>query len=119
MATFPKLNTGVVAQYPLSRRTAFQNQTLTFVDGKRQRYRDAGAARLRWDIALTELDEGELAEIEEFFLANQGAFGSFAFTDPVDGTAYDDCSLQADGLDVTTVEEMRCATTVTVVQNKK
>jgi len=119
MATFPKLKTDAAAQYPLGRRTTFQNQTLTFVDGTQQRYRDSGAARLRWDFRLAALDEGELAAIEEFFLANQGAFGSFAFTDPVDGTAYDDCSLLADSLDVVNVAEMRGATTLTIVQNRE
>ena len=34
-------------------------------------------ARLEWEIQLSLLDEGELAAIEEFFLASQGAFGSF------------------------------------------
>jgi len=119
MATFPKLKTAAVAQYPLGRTIAFQNQTLTFLDGTQQRYRDTGSARLEWEIRLAELDEGEVAAVEEFFLTNQGAFGSFAFTDPVDGQDYDDCSLRADGLDVTAVGEMRGATTVTVVQNKR
>ncbi|HXK02890.1 MAG TPA: DUF2460 domain-containing protein [Verrucomicrobiae bacterium] len=119
MATFPKLKTAAVAQYPLDRTTAFQNQTLTFVDGTQQRYRDAPSARLKWGIRLADLDEGEMASMEEFFLANQGAFGSFAFTDPVDGQSYDDCSLQADGLEVLTVEEMRSATKVAIQQNKK
>ena len=50
-------------------------------------------ARLEWDIQLSQLDEGELAAIEEFFLASQGAFGSFSFTDPSDGTVYDNCSV--------------------------
>ena len=52
---------------------------------REQRYRDSAGARLEWEIQLSELDEGELAAIEEFFLANQGAFGSFSFTDPWDG----------------------------------
>ena len=118
MTTFPKLKTDAVVQYPFLRRLAFQNQSLTFVDGTQQRYRDGGVARLRWEIRLSELDDGELAAVEEFFLANQGAFGSFAFTDPTDGAAYPDCSLEVDGLDVVTVAEMRGATKLAVVQNK-
>jgi hypothetical protein len=118
MATFPTLKTNSVGQYPLTRKMLFQNQTLTFVDGKQQRYRDAAAARFEWVIRLTDLDEGEIAAIEEFFLANQGSFGSFAFTDPLDGHVYADCSLQTDGLPVTSVDEMRGTTAVTVVQNK-
>src|SRR5437588_12948027 len=107
MTTFPKLKTDAVAQYPLTRRVKFQNQTLTFVDGTQQRYRDGATALLRWEIRLEELDEGELAAVEEFFAANQGAFGSFSFTDPQGGQVYDTCSLEADGVDLITVADMR------------
>jgi hypothetical protein len=116
--TFPKLKTDAVAQYPLTTTLAFQNQTLTFVDGTQQRYRDSGAVRARWEIRLSDLDEGELAAMEEFFLANQGTFGSFSFTDPQDGHVYDDCSLEADDLQVETLAEMRGATTLRVTQNQ-
>ena len=98
MATFPQLKTGAVAQYPIVRHEQFRNQTVRFVDGTDQRYRDAGTARQRWDIRWSGLDESELAAIEEFFLANQGAFGTFAFTDPWDGQVYEDCSLELDEL---------------------
>ena len=53
MATFPKLKTSAVAQYPLARREQFQNQTVRFVDGREQRYRDSAGARLEWDIQLS------------------------------------------------------------------
>jgi len=118
MATFPQLKTGAVAQYPIVRQTLYQNQTVRFVDGTDQRYRDAGSARQRWRIQLSGLDEGELAAVEEFFLANQGAFGSFAFADPWDGHVYNDCSLELDNLGATTVGEMRGLTQVTVVRNR-
>lgn len=117
--TFPKLKTAAVAQYPITRTTTLRNQTLTFVDGVQQRYRDAADARVRWEIRLDQLDAGEIAAVEEFFLANQGTFGSFSFTDPVDGQVYADCSVEADGLDVSTVDEMRGSTKLTVVQNRK
>jgi uncharacterized protein DUF2460 len=119
MTTFPKLKTDAVAQYPLTRQMTYQNQTLTFVDGTRQRYRDCASVRLQWRIRLVDLDEGELAAVEEFFAANQGSFGSFAFTDPQDGQVYDDCSIAADGMEAITASEMRGMTTVIVAQNRK
>jgi phage-related protein len=117
MATFPTLKTNAIAQYPLARREEFQNQTVRFVDGSEQRYRDSAGARLAWDIQLGQLDEGELAAIEEFFLASQGAFGSFSFTDPWDGKVHDNCSVAADGLALITAAEMRGNTRLTVVRN--
>jgi phage-related protein len=117
MATFPKLRTNAIAQYPLARREQFQNQTVRFVDGREQRYRDSAGARLEWDIQLSQLDEGELAAIEEFFLASQGAFGSFSFTDPWDGKVHDNCSVAGDGLALVTAAEMHGSTRLTVVRN--
>jgi phage-related protein len=117
MATFLTLKTNAIAQYPLARREQFQNQTVRFVDGSEQRYRDSTGARLAWDIQLNQLDEGELAAIEEFFLASQGAFGSFSFTDPWDGKVHDNCSVAADGLSIVTAAEMRGSTRLTVMQN--
>ena len=118
MPTFPQLKTGAVVQYPLARQEEFRNQTIRFVDGTEQRYRDTGAARQRWHIHYDGLDDSELGAIEEFFLANQGAFGSFAFTDPWDGQVYDDCSLELDELGVTTMAEMRGLTQLKVVRNR-
>jgi len=117
MATFPKLKTTAIAQYPLARREQFQNQTVRFVDGREQRFRDSAGARLEWDIQLNQLDEGELSAIEEFFLANQGVFGSFSFTDPSDGKVHANCSVAGDGLASVTAEEMRGSTRLTVVRN--
>jgi phage-related protein len=117
MATFPQLKTNAIAQYPMARREQFQNQTVRFVDGSDQRYRDSAGARMEWEIQLSELDEGELAAIEEFFLASQGAFGSFSFTDPWDGHVHDNCSLAADVVGLTSVAEMRGSTKLTVVRN--
>ena len=117
MPAFPILKTNAITQYPVSRREQFRNQTVRFVDGSDQRYRDSARAQLAWEIQLSELDEGELAAIEEFFLANQGAFGSFSFTDPWDGHVYDDCSVAADELALVIEGEMRGSTKLTVVRN--
>jgi hypothetical protein len=119
MATFPKLKTGAVAQYPAKRSIRFQNQTLRFLDGQAQRYRDAGRGLLLWEIRLDQLDEGEQAAVEDFFSQNQGAFGSFAFTDPHDGRVYATCSLESDGLEVAALSEMHGSTTLTVVENPR
>ena len=118
MANFPSLKTGAVAQYPATRWTRYQNQALRFVDGTEQRYRDCCGPLRRWEIRLSQLDEGEMAALEEFFLANQGAYGSFVFTDPFDGATYPDCSLEADALELRAVAEMSSASSLTVIENR-
>ena len=118
MATFPQLKSGAVAQYPAGKTLRFQNQTLRFLDGTEQRYRDSAGVLHRWVISLDELDESEMAAVEQFFLDNQGRLGSFAFTDPWDGTQYANCSLAGDQLDLTSLAEMRGKTSVTVIENR-
>ncbi len=118
MNTFPKLKTDAVVQYPATRRVRFQNASLRFLEGTEQRYRDCGGALRRWDIALSQLDEGEIAALEEFFAANQGATGNFAFTDPWDGQVYGNCSLASDEVRLSASGEMNWAASLTVVQNR-
>jgi Conserved hypothetical protein 2217 (DUF2460) len=118
MATFPKLKTSAVAQYPASKEMRFQNQAIRFLDGTEQRYRDSGGLLNRWNIRLNELDESEMAAIEQFFADNQGRFGNFAFTDPWDGTVHPNCSLASDEAEFTWQSEMRGKTSVTVVENR-
>jgi hypothetical protein len=116
--TFPRLKTGAVMQYPAGKGLRFATEVVRFVDGSEQRYRDFGAAVRRWVVRLDLLDEAEVTAIEEFFAANQGAFGSFSFTDPWDGTEYPDCSLDQDGLEVVLAGEMRAAAALIVVENR-
>ena len=118
MATFPKLKTGAIAQYPMARRARFQNQIVRFVDGSDQRYRDSAGARLEWQIQLSRLDDAEMAAIDEFFRANQGAFGRFEFVDPWDGQVYGDCSIAEDVLQLAMLAETRGNTRLTVVRNR-
>jgi hypothetical protein len=116
--TFPKLKTDAVAQYPATKVLRFQNQVLRFLDGTEQRYRDCAGALHTWKIRLDQLDEGEMAALEEFFVSSQGAFGPFAFTDPWDGRSYADCSLDMDEMELDAVEEMRGSTSLTIRENR-
>ena len=96
MADFPALKTGAVAQYPSDRARGFSTQVLRFLDGKEQRFRGYGAPLRRWLIRLEQLDEAELAGLEQFFVEQGGRAGIFAFTDPWDGTLYATCSFEGD-----------------------
>jgi hypothetical protein len=119
MATFPSMKTSAVAQYPARRRVRYRNDAVRFVDGTEQRYRDSEGPLHEWEIRLELLDEGELSAIEEFFAANQGAFGTFSFTDPWSGQVYENCSLAADGIAMTASGEMRGATSLVVQEGRR
>jgi hypothetical protein len=118
MSTFPILKTSAVAQYPAQKRIEYQNESLRFVDGTEQRYRDCARPLRVWTIRLDELDEAEAAAMNEFFAGNQGAFGNFAFTDPWDAQVYPNCSLDTDGMDLTGAAEMSWRTVLTVRENR-
>jgi hypothetical protein len=118
MATFPKLKTGAVAQYPATRSPRFQNQVLRFIDGADQRYRDSAGVLHQWEIHLDDLDEREMAAVEGFFSDNQGCFGNFAFTDPWDGQTYPNCSFAGDKLDLISLMEMRGRASLKVIENR-
>jgi hypothetical protein len=115
---FPTLKTGAVMQYPGKRTLQFSTDVVRFLDGTEQRYRDYPALLHRWTIQLDLLDESELAAYDQFFVSNQGSFGSFSFTDPWDGTVYASCSLATDTFGFKVTGEMRGATTVTVCENR-
>ena len=94
MASFPTLKTGAVAQYPSDRTRRFSTQVLRFLDGSEQRFAQFGAPLRKWLIRLELLDDAELAGLEEFFADQGGEAGTFAFTDPWDGTVYANCSFE-------------------------
>jgi hypothetical protein len=115
---FPTLKTGAVAQYPAKRILQFNTDAIRFLDGTEQRFRDNSSVLHRWTIQLDLLDESELAALDQFFVSNQGRFGSFSFTDPWDGTLYTNCSLVEDTFGFQLKGEMQGATALTICQNR-
>jgi hypothetical protein len=105
-------------QYPGKRTLFFNTDTIRFLDGTEQRFRDNPSVLHKWIIQLDLLDESELDTLDQFFLSNQGRFGSFSFTDPWDGTVYPNCSLAADTFGFQLRAEMRGKTTLTVCENR-
>ncbi len=118
MANFPTLKTGAVMQYPAKATTRYFTQVLEFVDGTEQRYRDYPAPLHQWVIALDMLDEEEMKAFEEFFISQQGQFGSFVFVDPKDNTTYPSCSLMIGDISFTLNGERRGRTSVIVRENR-
>jgi hypothetical protein len=118
MATFPSMRTSAIVQYPARRSVRYQNEAVRFVDGTEQRYRDSAGPLHQWEIRLDLLDEGELAELEGFFAANQGAFGTFDFTDPWSGQSYKNCRLAKDEVTMTASGELRGATVLVVREER-
>jgi Conserved hypothetical protein 2217 (DUF2460) len=117
MSTFPRLKTGAVAQYPATRTAGYATQAFRFLDGTEQKFPQRGAAAARWVIKLDLLDDTEMAEVCGFFLAQQGRFGTFSFTDPWDGSVHATCSFESDELALSLEGEARGRLQVTIKEN--
>jgi hypothetical protein len=117
VANFPALKTGAVAQYPSDRVKQFSTTVLRNLDGSEQRFAGNGAPVRRWAIRLELLDEAELTNLEQFFESQEGRAGTFAFTDPFDGTVYANCSFDSDELSLVFQDVARGKTSVVVREN--
>jgi len=115
MADFPKLKTGVQAQYPLTRELTSTTRVLPFLDGTEQRY-TLKRPRRRWVVDLTMLDEGEAAVVEAFVQSHLETLETFTFTDPWSGAAYASCVLENPEQTVRALAEGRCQTSVTIAE---
>lgn len=97
-AIFPSLSSGAVAQYPASMLTGQNVQVVRFLDGSDQRYLQQGRSFRSWQIRLNLLNEAEIAQIEAFFVAQQGDYLPFSFPDPFSGTTVANCRLASSGI---------------------
>lgn len=118
MATFPLLSSGAVAQYPLERRVRSATQVVRFLDGSEQKYRGLPAPLHAWRVTLDLLDDVEKNAIEAFFVAQQGAVQTFAFTDPWDGVVYPNCRLGADTVQTLELKEMQARVAIEILENR-
>ncbi len=118
MATFPRLKTGAVMQYPGHRSTLFRTHVSRFVDGSEQRYREFPTELKRWLIRLDLMTEGEVAALEQFHVSMQGRAGEFEFEDPWDGSVYTKCSFEIDEADFELAGPQRGQTVLVVKENR-
>jgi hypothetical protein len=117
-ATFPTLRTGAVAQYPATKATLYSTYVVRFLDGSDQRYRQFTPFLRRWSIRLDRLDEAELNALEQFFIAQQGRFATFAFVDPWTQVTIPSCSVDQDSLEFQLSGEALGATSLVVIENR-
>jgi phage-related protein len=113
MASFPKLRTGAVAQYPAERQTRFSTRVVEFVDGREQRFPEFGRRLRRWVIRLDYLNATELAEVATFFDQAGGA-ASFRFVDPWDGSEHSNCVVENAEFAAESLSESRNRTEVII-----
>lgn len=119
MVSFPYLKTGAVAQFPSKKNIDYSTDVLQFVDGKEQRFRSYRSHALKWIISLKDIDEGEVQNIRQFIAEQAGMNGTFSFTDPWDGTVYENCSFDSDEVVFQMLSHSSCQTEIIIRNNSQ
>jgi hypothetical protein len=92
----PKLKSGAIAQYPLTRTLRFSTKVLRFLDGTEQAFPLNSKVLAEWQVPLERLDDGELNGVDQLFMTHQGSSQTFSFVDPLDQTEHSNCNLASD-----------------------
>lgn len=115
MPEFPKLKTGVVAQYPLGRALGSGTKVVEFLDGSAQRFASRRMRR-QWEVRMEQLDEGEARRVVAFAEQYLRTLEAFSFTDPWDGAVYAECVLEGEEATVRAAARGECAVTLVVAE---
>jgi hypothetical protein len=98
MLTFPLLNSGAVAQYPLPLSYTSPVAIIRFIDGTDQRFVARGTTLRTWRIHNAFLNEDEIYQVELFFESTKGQYSLFDFPDPYSGVLVPNCRLGENAL---------------------
>jgi phage-related protein len=100
MANFPVLNSGAIAQYPMSVAYRQSVEVIRFLDGTDQRFLAQGQMFRSWSIDLMLLSEDELEQIRSFFESQAGDYSCFVFPDPISGAGVANCRIGSPELEL-------------------
>jgi hypothetical protein len=84
MLYYPQLSTGVVSQFPISRRSTLRTISNTLPSGDNIRMSDPGSAVIAWQLQYSNLTDAEFLSLEQLFEATEGKLTTFTFLDPMD-----------------------------------
>jgi hypothetical protein len=82
MLVYPQLATGALSQFPVHKRRRLRTVVNTSLDGRPIKLPDPGAEITEWQLAYAGLTDDEVAALQQFFAASEGALNSFTFLDP-------------------------------------
>ena len=115
MSVFPKLKTGVVAQYPALREGEFSTAVSRFVDSSEQRFRDGRGLRRRWVIPLSQLTRVSCSGWPYFSRNNRAKPGALILRIPGPAERVAGCRFEEDQLEALAHGEFDGRTEVTIV----
>jgi len=82
MTAYPQLANGAIGQYPVRKRRQQRTVVNRAADGSAIRLADPAGETTEWILEYSELSDDEVALLERFFTAAEGALNGFTFLDP-------------------------------------
>lgn len=83
MLVYPQLGTGALSQFPVRKQHRARTVTNQAADGSSIKLADPNGEITQWQLPYTDLSDGELSALEDFFAAAEGTLNSFTFLDPI------------------------------------
>jgi hypothetical protein len=81
---FPQLSSGAYAQYPIRKVNIGRTVKNVLPDGSLILFSDPYASRLQWQLSYMNLDDSDIAALQQHFALCSGPVHAFTFIDPTD-----------------------------------
>lgn len=81
---FPQLSSGAYAQYPIRKLKIGRTVKNILPDGSLIVFSDPYASRMEWQLSYSNLDDSDVAALQQHFSACAGPVHAFTFIDPTD-----------------------------------
>lgn len=92
---YPQLASGALSQYPIRKVRLARTVKNILPDGSMILYSDPGGSQLLWQLAYTELSDGDVQALQAHFSSCMGPFHAFTFIDPTDNMLVSSSDLSA------------------------
>ncbi len=122
--SFPTLSFGSVAEYPLTDTSSFMSDVNESPLGPRFVWSWYGSSLTNfptgylkaWRLSYPLISDADRATLETYFLGQQGRYGSFSFTSPIDSTTYSHVRFASDSLAIKHLTKNQQSTEITLIQ---
>ena len=82
MLVYPQLGTGALSQFPVRKNHHMRTVLNTALDGSSVKLADPNGEVTEWQLSYSDLSDGEIGALEQFFAAAEGTLNGFTFPDP-------------------------------------
>src|SRR5471032_310348 len=82
MLVYPQLGTGALSQFPVRKNHRMRTVVNAAPDGSSVKLADPNGEVTEWQLPYSDLSDGEIGALEQFFAAAEGTLNGFTFLDP-------------------------------------